>query len=47
MKEDSFPVKIFYYLVYLVALAGASEALPFVIGVGAGFLIGVLIGVSL
>ena len=41
MKSYENPIiKTFYWLLYVIALALSSDVLPFILGVGAGFLIG-------
>lgn len=39
--------KTFYWLLYVVSLVLTSDALPFILGVGAGILIGLGIGALL
>ena len=39
-ENENLIVKTFYWLLYVVCLILTSDALPFVLGVGAGFLIG-------
>ena len=39
-ENENLIVKIFYWLLYVVCLVLTSDALPFVLGVGAGILIG-------